>query len=265
MTARKSILGLSLLAVLAFCAIAAQGASAAWKEATNTTAITCGPSGGSLDFSDSHCDKQVPEGTGSFGHVEIAKDTSTDIEIAGVGNSRLKAKAAGLKVNIACKKALTDPTPTSFIKNTEPEANIHKVNGTVAVTFEDCKEEGELAALGCQPVEPITVASVFKGVEEPEKGTMALEFTPDGSENFAELTYKAGCLIGTGPFPVKGSMKGTPAGVEPNQRWSGATVKFEPGNEMESLKFGGEKAEFEATFTMKMKEGNPIALTTPTG
>jgi hypothetical protein len=110
------------------------------------------------------------------------------------------------------------------------------------------------------------VASVFKGIEEPTNSTMALQFEAEAGSPFVSIEYKAGCAIGKGPFEVKGSAKGTSAGVEPNKKWSGATVKFEPGNEMEALTFGGEKAEFESTFTVKMKEGgNPISLTTPTG
>jgi hypothetical protein len=262
MTARKSILGLSLLAVFALAAIAARGASAAWQTATNTTAFTC-VAGGAEDFSDSHCDNHVEPGAGSFGHVEIAKSTQTDIEAVGVGTLRLKSRVAGLKVNIACNKARTDPTPTSFIEDTG-SGTTHRVEGTIALLLEECKEEGELAALGCEVDDPITLKSFFHGAEEPVSETMALKFTSD-IVRLAEIFYESGCLVGEGPFELKGSAIGTPGGATPNQRWSGATVKFEPGNEMEALTFAGEKAEFEATFTVRMEGGNPIALTTPTG
>jgi hypothetical protein len=69
----------SLVSALMFCALAAQGASAA--EAKNTTAVTCVKNGGLLDFKDAHCDETVEPGTGEFGHVELTNTVEGTTEI----------------------------------------------------------------------------------------------------------------------------------------------------------------------------------------
>ena len=76
MIGRRATVGLSLLCALAFCAFAAQSASAA--KAVNTTAFTC-VEGATKDFSDAHCDTKVTAGTGQYGHVVIPQGTTTEV------------------------------------------------------------------------------------------------------------------------------------------------------------------------------------------
>jgi hypothetical protein len=78
MTGRtRAIAGACLLCALLVSAFAAQSASAVTK---GTTAFTCKETG-TGDFKDAHCKEGVSPGTGSFKHVEVAKDTTTHITV----------------------------------------------------------------------------------------------------------------------------------------------------------------------------------------
>src|SRR5262245_34707505 len=77
--ARRSAVGLSLICALVFCALAAQGASAA--EGKNTTAYECVKGGGSKDFSDAHCDNNVGAGKGEYGHVVLPLNEKITLSI----------------------------------------------------------------------------------------------------------------------------------------------------------------------------------------
>jgi hypothetical protein len=273
MTRRKTIAGLSLLAVFAFCAFAAQGASAAWQNATNLTAYECVSLGGVKDFSDAHCDHKVAEGTGTFGHVAIANGVSTNIESSNKETKNntterehavLKGELAGVPVEITCAKAEPDANATSFIKNTGT-GTTHQVEGTSAVNFTECVLSG---ITGCSVAEPITVESKFHGVEEPTNNprTMALEFEADTSADLLAVEFQgANCPWAGATFEVAGIFRGTASGTPTNhERYSGATIKFEGGNGMEALELGGNPATFEAILTTKKAGGSAISLTTPT-
>jgi hypothetical protein len=263
MIGRKTVVGLSLLASLCFCAIGAQGASAAWQTATNTTAYTCVPNGGAKDFSDAHCDNKVAEGTGSFGHVAITAGTKTSIESSG-GTATLHGEAFATELTVTCHEAVPDKpggTNPSYIENTNG-GTTHEVHGTSAVIFQNCTVS---QPANCT-TKAITVKSRFHGVEEPNHSpgrTMALQFEQDEAP-YATITLEGGsCALAGIPLEVFGKAKGTSNSGSQETRWAGSTVKFEPGA-MEELEFGGEEAEFTATLETKMEGGNPIALTTPT-
>lgn len=271
------MVGLSLLSALLICALAAQGALAAAHTSENTTAYTCVEVAKGGEFKDAHCD--TTETGGKFAHKEIAPGTSTDIEVTNEGTlnetkeeepATLKGVVLKVESHIICKKVRTDPEVTSFVTNVEGAGKTHSVEGTVAINYSGCEV---VKPLNCKVKEPITVKSLVMGVDQlgPEKNTMGLEFTedPEGS-GFASITYEGEkCALKGNTFKVTGSAIGTPGntagGPLPSARETGATVKFENANEMESLKLGPEPATFISTATVRMAEkGNPITLTTPT-
>ena len=109
MIRRRSIVGLSLLSVLAFCAFAAQGASAAWETATNTTAWTCVENGGSKDFKDADCSEATTAGSGKFGHVAIPNASKTSIESSSSSWRTDGARRATRAPPVAASGARTRP------------------------------------------------------------------------------------------------------------------------------------------------------------
>lgn len=270
MIGRRTLAGLSLLCALAFCAFAAQSASAV--QAVNTTAFTC-KEGETKDFADEHCDEKVAAGTGKFGHVKIPLAETTPIVVTNEKTANkttesssllLKGKAFGAAVEITCKKF----TGEGQIHNIEDPEFKHTVTGIVSGKFTECEVKKPAK---CTLKEAVLAESNFTGVEGlgSEKNTMGVEFNPKEGKTFATLTLEgAECALKGTAFKVEGSAiaTGTPS---PSAKHSGATSVYEPGNEMESLSIGGVASEFTGTFTTKMapKAGEPqpaIALTTVT-
>lgn len=275
MIGRRAVLGLSLLSALLFCAFAAQSASA--QKAENTTAFTCVEGGGAKDFSDAHCDKKVGAGEGKFGHVAIANDTTTEIEITnekmGAATNEktsqlLKATAFGVKTEITCDTV----TGTGTIHNVESGVGSkkHTVTGTGTVKYSGCKV---LKPAKCS-VGPIEIKNgTFQGVEKtgPEKNTMGVEFTPEAGKPFTTIPFEgAECALKGKSISVEGTAIGTAnPSVGDTAKHSGATVTFTEAMTKETLKVGLNAAEHKGGFTVKMKEmegkpQNPIALTTTT-
>jgi hypothetical protein len=264
MIGRRSSIGIALLCAFAFCAFAAQSATALVAvEATNTTAVTCVLEGGKEDFEDAHCDKKVTAGTGSYGHVVIEPDTTTDIDVVNVGTQKLNGVLAGVNTEVSCEKAASEK---SSIHNVEVSGK-HTVTGTVLINFSDCKV---IKPLNCTIKEPIVTTANFEGVEGfgPSKNTMGIQFKGEGaSGEFASLSFEGpSCTLKNGnPFLVKGSAIATGTTATQSETHSGATSVFEDKNEMETLEIGLKKASFAGEFTTSMsKGGNPIALTTAT-
>jgi hypothetical protein len=277
MIGRRAIAGLSLLSALLVCALAAQGASAAAHTSTNTTAFTCVPEGGKLDFADEHCDETVPAGSGKFGHVLIPAEPTTITvtnektaeKTTKSTNATFKGIAGGVETHIECEvvKSTTEEGGKKSVIENGGTSLEHKVTGTVIVDFEKCKV---IKPANCTIKQPIVVKAVFKGVDElhPEKKGMGLEFTGDGSENFTTLVYEGEkCALKGKELPVKGNVigTGTPGATA---KESGATTVFDKTTEMQNLIFNEKPAEFLGSFTTRMhgveKDGNPIALTTTT-
>jgi hypothetical protein len=264
MIGRRTLVGLSLLSALLFCAFAAQGASAA--VAKNTTAVTC-VEGGAKDFSDAHCDKAVTPGTGKFGHVAIENGKATTISVTNAKTANntteaaptvLKGTVFGVKNEITCKTVSGEGTLTNEGTGTE-----HKVKGTVTANFTSCTVN-KPAGFGCKVKEPITVKSNTEGVEGngPEKNTMGLEFKPSSGEVFNEVVIE-GCFL-AGTFKTTGTAIGTGTG-SPSAKFSGATNVFTNEMTKETLKLAGNPAEVSSTTTVTMSGGgSPIALTTTT-
>ena len=259
MIGRRSILTMSLLSVLAFCAFGAQSAFA-WETASNTTAFECSASAPTKDYADAHCDTT---GGSAFGHVALAAGTSVAIETsnAATKNNTTEAEPAvltgtllGASVKVTCNKVSPDTANASFVKNIATG----DFEGTSAVNFTECTLEGN-GAPNCHVEEPITLASLFHAVEQ---GTttreMAIEFSPDPSTSTTFVTLHfagTGCLLTSAA--VKGKARGTGSGAGNN----GATLHFQPTDE--ELTFGGNAATFTGTFTTKVSStGNALVTTT---
>ena len=271
MTGRRSIVGLALFSALLFSAFAAQSAMAAFVNNTNVTAFEC-KSGGALDYSDAHCDHAVSPGTGSFGHTAIGPVAGTEIEItnAGTKNNTTETEPADLHGVLAGAEATitaTTVTGTGTISNVAGTGTEMKVEGTATINYTGVTVD---QPEHCTAVEPITVNAKFHGVKEGTK--MGLQFEPlVAGGNFASITFGGGasCPLNGSTINVKGTAIGTAGGnttneteARPEANGSGATTVFEAGNGMEALTIGGNTATFTSKTTTKMKNGNPIALTT---
>lgn len=266
MIGRRAIAGLSLLSALLFCALAAQGASAA--EAKNTTAFTCVKGGGSLDFEDAHCDKTTTPGKGEFGHEQIANGSKTEIEVTneGTAESTKKSTPFTLKYKIFTTHfECSTVSGTGTIENSEPAAKEHKVSGVLNINLSKCTV---ISPAKCTLKEPIEMKTTFTGVEglDAEKNNMGLELKGSGAEEtFVTLTFEGSeCTLKGKSLAIKGAMTGTGTPAA-NAKESGATLSFSPENEMEALKLGTEPCEVKMSITPRMKGGgNPISQTTTT-
>ena len=263
MIGRRTVVGLSLLCALLFSAIAVQSASAA--KAINTTAYTC-IEGGTKDFSDAHCDTKVAAGTGKFGHESIANNTTTEITVDNdvTGKSTDPAVLAGKAFGAATEITCTTVHGEGWLENTGKEKE-HTVRGTVTVNYTGCSVQKPAK---CDVKEPIEVKAIAEGVEgiAPEGKGMGVSFGPDESKNFTQITYINNgaevCALNGKTVNVEGSAIAT--GIDPKTIHSGATPDFDHTRITGegTLLFGGVAAGFENTGTVRMKGGNPIALTT---
>jgi hypothetical protein len=280
MIGRRSSMGLALLCAFAFCAFATQSAMAqVGTHSTNTTAVTCVSDPDNGDFDDAHCDKLAAggPGTGDYSHVEIALDTTTEVEVSTAKTknnttehtpAKLNGTLAGVNTEITCTTVKSVPNK-SFLHNVEVSGK-HTVTGTLEVEFTDCTV---VKPLKCVIAEPIKTAATAQGVEGLNgKNEMGVEFVGSGAEKtFAEIKFEnkgaeaCSLLNGGKAFKVKGSVIAT-SGVAQGNDHSGATAIYEDANEMETLEIGAKKASFAGVFTTTMAGvgGNPIALTTTT-
>jgi hypothetical protein len=256
MMGRKSILSLSLLSVLALCAFAAQGASAAWETATETTAVTCVPEGGKKDFSDAHCKNGV--GEGKFGHVTFATGTKTHTTVTNTQtegeapvNAVLTGSLFGATVTITCQKVAAGATEKNWLKNVATG----DIEGESSVNFTECSVTGNGAT--CKVKEPVVTNTKVTGQKEPTTKNMALLFSPlVAGGAYTNIGFEGGCLVFA--TEVKGQARGTP---------NGATILFEAADE--ELTAFGNKATFTGSFTTTAKDPTivgdtykPLATTT---
>jgi hypothetical protein len=286
MIGRKSIVGLALLAALAFSAVAAQGAAAAFEPSTNINAFTCAEEAGLEDYADAHCDENVGTGNGEYGHKKFTGETAIEVtnantkeETTGAVKAVLYAKLAGTPTYITAETVSGSGT----IKN-----NGGQVEGNVTVEYTNTSVDG-LNHCGVQ--EPIEVKANFEGVDQG--GEMGLRFEGAGA-NFTEITFtnhEGTCALNGITIPVKGSaigtagnrsgeqtteqIKATIAAIggeeetefltsDPTANGSGATTVFEPEHGMESLEINKNTPAYfwSHTTTVNANNGTPIAITT---
>jgi hypothetical protein len=254
MIGRRTVVGVSLLCALAFCAIGASSASA-----TGTTAFTCVEGGGSKDFSDAHCDNQVKAGEGKFGHVKVEgseteltfSNEKTASETTAAEPSVLAGPLLGVNVSVSCKKV----AGTGTVTNGEV-GGVMQATGNATLEHSECVVTTAGSEGKCLVKEPIVYTAKYTTFQN--ETAMGVEFTPKSGKAFGAITYvegSGGCPI-KGTFNIEGSFLGTPGGTAQGK---GATWRFaDTGN----LHWGSSLYTLSGAVTARMKGGNPITFTT---
>jgi hypothetical protein len=125
--------------VIAFCVLltavistaAVQSASAATK---GTTIFTCKK--GFLGFTKAHC-KNGDAGTGEFGHVAVAENTTTEITSSNgtTGGEKEVTKLKATIAGIAFEIQSTSVTSHGSITNTKDASGEHYADGNIQITY----------------------------------------------------------------------------------------------------------------------------------
>jgi hypothetical protein len=249
MIGRRAAVGLSLLCALAFCAFAAQGASA-----KGTTAFTCAkvePKTGK--FADAHCDTGSSEG--EFEHQAITETTELELSNAKTKNATTEAEPSvlsgillGAEVRVECKTV----EGTGSLTNGVFEGTM-RTTGTMVIKHSACTVTKPSK---CKVKEPITYNSKFTTYQNATE--MGLSVTPASGTEFGSFTLEgAECPIKQ-TFGISGSFELTPGGTAEGK---GATLWFEC--KKGTLKWGGNAYELTGAITLRRKGGgNPIVFTT---
>lgn len=254
MTARRSIVGLSVLCALVFSAFAAADATAAGP---TTTAYTCAKSGVGVGerFSDADCTTTNKEG--SFRHVEIPAGTSTPITATGTTNSVLKINIAG---NIFELQATGFSGAGTLKNNAGPPMS---VSGTISGTFTGVtvlKPAGKECTVKEGKINLNSTAFESK----VEGGKMWSHFTPTGTQ-FATFAFeKCSGALGEAINDKTQELTGAlDTEHEAEGMGSGAFLVFTEASTKEGLKLAGQAASFAGKFTTKNTEsGTAISYTT---
>jgi hypothetical protein len=237
MTRHRSIAGLCILSTLIFSAIAAQSASAATK---GTTAFTCKKEAPGSTFKTEHC--KASDGAGSaFGHVAIAQDTTTELEVT---NAKTNAETNGAVpmtlhatisgVELAIEASTVSGTGSMFNRKNATTGE-HFIEGEGTLTFTGVKVE-KPAGKGCKVYTDVPPNT--KG-EEGVVHTTVITATSAGQGDDLKFTPKVGDLLATfiidgcegseiikafnKTYEIKGSIKSEEGAT------SGATAVFNRG------------------------------------
>jgi hypothetical protein len=249
--------GLSLLCALVFSAFAASSASA-----FGTTAFTCKKqaAGVASTFSDEHCTKAVV-GTGGWKHEPIALNTKTaftasnektELETTKAKHATLNSKIGGLETEITC----TTVTAEGFLTNETPGgAGTEMVNtgSEIVIHYSGCTVP-KPAGQNCKIKEGKITTNKLKSTTAG-KGDK-IEFKPEAGTTFVPITFE-GCKTVelSKTYPVEGSVLAIPNGATLETTEAQVTTD-------NTLTFGGQKAGLTSSTTVRMKEGEPIAMTT---
>lgn len=247
MLGRKSVIGISALFVLAFCAFAATSASATQR------AFTCVPGTG---YSDEHCVTAVGGGMGSFEHEEIANGSPTSIDLTTAGTAsettaatvtKLKGTISGLETEVQCS-GLGFGTSTGMLENTASSAG-----ATGAAEYIGCTVT-KPAGKGCVIKGGAITTKVLLGTTEGQE-TNKVKITPNSGTEFAVTPFEK-CSVEAlnGEFKVTGSLVATVSGATLTTTHTAITGQ-------NTLKWAGNKAGLESAATMAGAEGgDPIVL-----
>lgn len=265
MTRPRTIIGLSLLSTLVFCAFAAPSATAA----LGTTAFKCQKTDAiGEEFADEHC--TTPQtGKAGFTQMQITPNTETNITVTNsvtgseLFNPKLRGVAAGIEFTLEASSFHSCVNKTT-VENKKPGERGEAV-GKFCGEFSNVKvnkpakcevEKGIIKLL-----ENGTSKTVVKEVEKKQE--MFIEFIPPEGKPFSEFTFAGGeCAVKGVKISVTGSAK---ANVTTNEsQTDGATLNFTTAQTGKTLKAAGNEAAFEATFTPRGVGGEtaPIVLTT---
>lgn len=262
MIGRKLAVSLSLLSTLAFCAFAAQTASA------TQTVWACEPGSAKEGFVDAHCVNGTKvEAEVKYVHKTITAGTETKVTFNNkeTTNNTLQSSwwvfnttIAGVAVEFACSEVSGSGGLTNKAGG--------GVSGNLSFEWKECtttKPRGETGTTLCKVKEPIKISKA--SVKDYEGGIkqMGLELTPAEGKPMTEITLedavagsKACALAGT--YKVEGLIKSQYAG----QTGSSSTLLIESGAEKE-LTIGGNTLSVYGSVTVKMEgTSTGVALTT---
>jgi hypothetical protein len=254
MIGRKSVLGLCVLCGLIVSAVAAQGASAISGTTLQTCKPVTPPTGG---FTRAHCAK-ADIGPGGFTHVAVAENTTTEVRGTTINTegghivSKLKATIAGVPVEIQSTLAhIVNGTVTNKLDPTKE----HFIEGTSEITFTEPVVTAP-AGKGCK-IKQVDITAKVKLTSTGQGDS--INSTPDEGETFAEFDVE-GCTVVAlnGNYKVTGSATCVPDGATLNCSHAQITEK-------NTLKLRGNKAGFEASFTLEGRDpvSDPVGQFTP--
>jgi hypothetical protein len=263
MIERKIIVSVSLLCALVLCAVAAPSAVAL----KGTTAFGCVKVKAGAEFEDEHCTKKAAAGGEGWIHQAInpgqtlltASNNKTGAEVIFPGLSG----TIGGKEFLIQAKAFKTCANKAFVENKENGAKQMEAAGETCGEFTSVEVE---KPAGCTVKGgTIKLNEKTKGktvvVEVAKKQEMYVELTPPTGSPFATFTFEgAGCELNGTVAEVTGTAKANIATEE--GALSGPTLRFQ---NVKTLKVGGNVAQFDGTFTVRMQPGeeeNPVVLTT---
>jgi hypothetical protein len=202
MNGRKAIVGLCMLCALVFSAFAAQSASAVTK---GTTAFTCkevSPNTG--NFKKAHC-KAADAGTGNFSDIEVAENTTTEIELtnektnaetnAAVGTA-FKETIGGVELELKSPKVTGTQIGTeksSLTNKKDATTGEHFIEGTALYHYSGV-EVVKPAGKGCKVFTDET-ATKTKGAEGIVD--VHLNASTKGQGDFINFTPATGSAFAT--------------------------------------------------------------------
>lgn len=262
MNGRRAIVGLCMLCALLVSAFAAQSASAVTK---GTTMFTCVEGGGLKDWGDAHCS----EGTGKFGHVEVAENTTTHTTYKNTSIQKFESTVAGTKFALTSESLHGTGSATNLKEAEGEDKGEHWIHGTnIELTYSEVKTTVPKCGVSGVPAEPkggpgmvttkpLTATTTTKGdslVLSPMEGEVLAEFQFTGAE----------CpLVSAGTVKVVGSITCKPKGAT-------LTCNHEEVTTAGTLRLGskfGTKAGYDGTSTVtgadKVEETTkPLSVTT---
>jgi hypothetical protein len=225
MTARRSIVGLTVLCALCFSAFAAANASAA-----GTTQFTCVKGAATTGFSDADC--STASATGPFHHVSVANGTTTTLKSVGTTIQILESTVGGIAFEISC----TNESNVGEATNEEVEGEVKgekrmTITGkNIVITYTGCTVT-KPAANGCvanSPGKPAgtIVTNNLKSMSllTPTKG---IRFDPTTGTTFVEIVV-SGCTttLFNGTKVVSGFENTTPRGAFLDANAAGSALTF---------------------------------------
>jgi hypothetical protein len=249
MTKLKTMFGLCMLAALAVCAFAAQGASA-------NTAFECVSTGGAggVGFSDAHCKTAVGSGA-AFKHVAIPVNRSKTITITNIttGSERSVAKLKTVQSGVTIEFQAKEVEGTGSIENKVSGSEMW-VEGKGNITFKGVTVTAP-AGKGCIAIGSAVEVIPTKPLVGTTKGlTGQLRFSPETGTTIAEFTL-SGCSITAlnHVYVMTGSVIGNTVGTTTNFEHTATTAQG-------TLFLFSQKTGLEGSLTLKAA-GNGLALT----
>lgn len=265
MIGSRSMVGLSLLCALVFCAAAVQSASAA-----GTTAFSCvrvvGKTG---EFTDADCAGKSANKTGEYEHKEFTPGTTTPkVGVGAITSAALNTTLLTLPVEVVCE-VVTGSGKLTNLQPGGPGTEMLAKGEEIKVEYKKCTV---VKPAKCRVAEPIVVNATSVTKTNLGAGNeMGTEFKPlvvgGVTQPFTEIEFKDGekagekCALKNMRFPVTGTAISTST--------EGGGVGARTNGESEftaamsgTLKIGGEAMTFSSRITTFEGENAVTGTTT---